>query len=355
MSLKLFLRIFGGVAIVLTLLPFIAIDYWWIRVFDFPHFQLTILTLMALAAYFLRFTISSKKDIVFVIALSACFIFQFIKIWPYTALAKYEVLENQQNNIDKNIKIFTANVFQENEDRQTLLKEIKKYDADLLLFTETNTVWQKALIQNLSATYSFKKEIPLDNTYGMCMYSKFPLINPSVQFMVEDSIPSIHTKVLLPSGDTIQVYSIHPTPPMPQHNPSSTDRDAEMIKIAFKSRESKYPVIIVGDFNDVAWSQTTELFQQVSGLLDIRKGRGFYNTYHAKYFILRWPLDHIFVSEHFRAKRVERGEKFGSDHFPIFAELSLELETAAEQKADPASEEQVNTAREQIRSEKKHE
>ena len=281
-------------------------------------------------------------------------IFQFLKIYPYTSLAKFEVLDNTVDVPEKTLSIFAANVLQENKSSGKVLAELDKYDADILLFTETNRRWQKIFSTKTKQRYPHKVEFPLNNTYGMLMYSKLPLIDATVKFLVDDSVPSIHTKLFLPSSDTIQVFAIHPTPPMPQHNPSSTDRDAEMMKIALASMESKLPVVIVGDFNDVAWSQTTSLFQRISGLLDIRKVRGLFNTYHADYFIFRWPLDHIFVSEHFRLKRMERAENIGSDHFPIFVDLSFEPHNAAEQKISPPSEEDLQTAKEQIKSEKKH-
>lgn len=355
MKLKLFLQIFGGIAVVLTLLPFIAIDYWWIRVFDFPHFQLTVLTLIALLAYFIRFDIKNKKDYIFVTVLIACFVFQLLKIFPYTSIAKFEVLENTIDQPEKLLSIFTANVLQENENEAKLFDQIQQYKADILLFTETDRRWNKAIYSEVQKDYNYKVEFPLSNTYGMLMYSKLSLINPQVKFIVDDSIPSIHTKLLLRSGDTIQFFAIHPTPPMPQHNPSSTDRDAEMMKIALASMESKFPVVIAGDFNDVAWSESTSLFQKISGLLDVRKGRGFYNTYHADYFFLRWSLDHIFVSEHFRAKSVERGGDIDSDHFPMYVNLSFEPQKAAIQKTPPPTTEHLEKAREQIKDEKQQE
>ena len=351
MRLKNFLQIFGIIAVVLTLLPFVAVDYWWIRVFDFPHAQLTTLTFLALAAYFIKFDIKRKSDYLFVTVLVACFVFQLSKIYPYTPLAPYEVLENTANSPHKNVSIFTANVLQKNKNEDKLLSEIKRYDADILLFTETDRRWQNSIQSNIDAKYSYKAEMPLDNTYGMLLYSKYELINPQVKFIVDDSIPSIHSLVKLPSGDIIQLVAIHPTPPMPQHNPSSTDRDAEMMRTALKAMDSKYPVIVAGDFNDVAWSESTSLFQNVSGLLDIRKGRGFFNTYNADYIIFRWPLDHVFVSEHFRVKSAERGKDIDSDHFPMFVSLSLEEDGAAEQRASEPTKGQLERARQQIKEE----
>ncbi|MFT4536623.1 MAG: endonuclease/exonuclease/phosphatase (EEP) superfamily protein YafD [Saprospiraceae bacterium] len=352
MKLKSFLQIFGGIAIVLTLLPFIAIDYWWIRVFDFPHFQLTVLTFIALLTYFIRFDINQKNDYIFVGVILACFLFQLSKIYPYTPFANYEVLESSQNEQVSSFSIFTANVLQKNDKKDKLLAATESNKADILLFTETDEKWLNNILPAVKNDYTYKSEYPLDNTYGMLLYSKFPLINPQVKFMVEDSIPSIHSLFTLPSGDTIQLYAIHPTPPMPQHNPSSSDRDAEMMKIALLSMHSKYPVLVLGDFNDVAWSESTNNFQEISGLLDPRKGRAFYNTFNAKNILMRWPLDHIFISEHFRLIEKKRGKAIDSDHFPIFAKLSFEPDGASMQKKAPPSQEQIKTAREQIQAEK---
>ena len=351
MQLKTFLQIFGGIAVALTILPFIAIDYWWIRVFDFPHIQLTTLTFLAICFYFIRFDVKHKNDYYIVGILIACFVFQLSKIYPYTPLAAFEVLKNTKNNPDKTIKVLAANVLQKNENKEKLLSEIKRLDADILLFTEKDLRWKKRIFPAVKIDYPYRVEIPISNTYGMLLYSKFKLIDPQIKSIVDDSIPSIHSLVRMPSGDTIQLFAIHPTPPVPQHNMSSTDRDAEMMKIALKALNSKHPVIVVGDFNDVAWSESTTLFQRVSGLLDVRKGRGFFNTYHADYFILRWPLDHIFVSEHFRVISAERGRPIDSDHFPIFVSLSLEPSGAVQQKLDPPTENQLEKAREQIKDE----
>lgn len=203
MKLKRYLQIFGAIAVILTLLPFIAIDYWWIRIFDFPHFQLTVLTFLALCTYFIRFDIKRRNDYLFVSMLIACFIFQVSKIYPYTPLAAFEVMDATQSNPDKTLKIFTANVLQKNENIQKLSSEIKRHDADILLFTETNQRWKNDILPSIGAAYQYQVEIPLSNTYGMLLYSKFQLIDPQIKFIVEDNIPSIHSLIKLPAGDTI--------------------------------------------------------------------------------------------------------------------------------------------------------
>ena len=79
---------------------------------------------------------------------------------------------------------------------------------------------------------------------------------------------------------------------------------------------------MAGDFNDVAWSYTTDLFRDLSGLLDPRRGRGLYATFPADYPLLRWPLDHVFHSEALALVEMRRLGDVGSDHFPILVELA---------------------------------
>ncbi|MEP3970041.1 MAG: endonuclease/exonuclease/phosphatase family protein, partial [Nonlabens sp.] len=57
--------------------------------------------------------------------------------------------------------------------------------------------------------------------YGMLVYSRLELSDTRIKFQVDPEIPSIDAKVRMKNGDLFQLFAIHPTPPMPQHNPLS--------------------------------------------------------------------------------------------------------------------------------------
>lgn len=167
--------------------------------------------------------------------------------------------------------------------------------------------------------YSVK--CPLDNLYGMHVYSRLPFSEEKISYLVEKDVPSIHLSLELRTGDKVHMHFVHPAPPSPTENTESTERDAELIIIARSIAETDQPVIVTGDLNDVAWSATTRLFRKISGLLDPRVGRGMFNTFHVDYPFLRWPLDHLFHSSHFKVKNIQRLPPIGSDHFSLFTML----------------------------------
>ena len=139
-----------------------------------------------------------------------------------------------------------------------------------------------------------------------------------------------------------------PRPPTPQESDSSEPRDAELMILGREIERRPGPAIVMGDLNDVAWSHTSHLFQRISGLLDPRVGRGFFNTFNAKNRLMRFPLDHFFHSGSFRLVDFRRLEAFGSDHFPVFIHLSYEPDAEEEQVPEPPAPEDRQEAREKV-------
>ncbi|MEO6162264.1 MAG: endonuclease/exonuclease/phosphatase family protein [Pelobium sp.] len=231
-----------------------------------------------------------------------------------------EVKNIKVRNSEREIKMINANVLQFNTAYERLLQQLKTIEPDLILLLETDKKWQEAA-KSLKEEYPYTIEVPQDNTYGMLFFSKFKLKNEEVNFLVKKDIPSISCTVVLPDETEIQLWGLHPEPPVPGESLTSTAKDKELSIIALKAKECKLPVLVMGDLNDVAWSSTTSLFTKTSQLLDVRKGRGFYSTFSAHHWFMRFPLDYIFCSSDFGFINMKRLEKNGSDHYPIFTHL----------------------------------
>ena len=315
--------------------------------FDFPHLQTTALGVSCLFLYLLLPVSIETLEIVLIGLLCAVILYQLYQILPYTLFYPFQVKNSQGPAPDNCISLLVSNVYMHNEDCQKSLQLYKEIDADLLLLVETNEFWKEHLSE-LEERYPYTIHYPLENTYGILFYSKLPLIDSEVKFMIEEDIPSIHTYIRLRSGVVIRFFGIHPRPPSPTENDRSTERDAELVLVGKAAKKEKGPVIVAGDMNDVAWSHTTNLFQKISGLLDPRVGRGLFNTFNAKYFFLRWPLDHIFHSYHFRLNEIRRLPFTGSDHFPMFLSLCHDPDLEARNEIPEPDQEEMEEAREKV-------
>ena len=234
------------------------------------------------------------------------------------------LIPEKENNPANTIKLLTINVYQKNKDFNKVVERVKETQPDVIFLLETNEDW-KINMQSLKKEYPHFIEVPKENTYGLLFYSKIEIHKKEINYLIDNEIPSIVVDLKL-NESIIRVFGIHPTPPVPMENPESTERDAELLIVGKKAKEFDGPSIVFGDLNDVAWSHTTRLFLRISEMLDPRIGRGMYNTFHAKYPLMRWPLDHFFVSSHFRLINMKIEKEVGSDHFPISIQLSVKFE-----------------------------
>ncbi|MEX2235201.1 MAG: endonuclease/exonuclease/phosphatase family protein [Cyclobacteriaceae bacterium] len=347
---QIVIYILGYFIIAVSLVPLIRNDNWMFRVFEYPRAQKLVINVILLIFFLLVADWDEKHSIIFTCLLGANSLYLFYQVFPYTILAKAQMKRQKIPTKDKYFKLLVCNVYQDNRDVARCLDCIEKNRPDIIILVETDLWWKSQLV-SLEKHYPYRVMKPLENTYGMLLYSRLELLEPKVKFLIEEGIPSIHTRVKLPAGDIFHLYCIHPQPPVPQENPRSTERDAEILTIAKEAKACKLPVVVAGDLNDVAWSYSTELFLKVSGLLDPRRGRGFFNTFHAHYWFLRWPLDHIFCSKHFQLNNLERLPSMGSDHFPILVELGLNHHDTKENEKEQLQADQAEkeVAEEKIR------
>jgi endonuclease/exonuclease/phosphatase (EEP) superfamily protein YafD len=325
----------GSVALLVTLLPILRQTAWWIRICDFPRLQIVAGIALSLAAALALPTERTFGSDFFRVSLAVALVYQISRIWPYTPLVRRQVADARRpaDDNDHHISLMVANVLMYNRDASRLLGHIRHYSPDVVLAVETDDWWLSQL-RRIEKDYPFTCHAPLPNTYGMLVFSRLPLREPQIRYILDPEIPSFHGCAVLPNGVAVNMHFLHPKPPAPQESKSSARRDAELLVVGKVIQHHDGPTIVAGDLNDVAWSHTSELFRRLSRLLDPRIGRGMLPTFHADYKLLRWPLDHVFHSAHFRLQRLERLAHIGSDHFPIYIRLSYEPSGWQEQELE---------------------
>jgi endonuclease/exonuclease/phosphatase (EEP) superfamily protein YafD len=341
------LIVLGLLVLAATALPLSRSDAWWVRIFDFPRIQLAFVLAAVLAAHLLLIRGDALWPRLFDAALAVALAYQCYMMFPYTRLARRQVEPSRRPEPGSRVRLLFANVLMTNRDAARLRDIIRRADPDLILAVEADE-WWRGQLSEFEGTHPHTVLRPQENTYGMLLYSRLELIEPEVKFLVQDDIPSIHGRARMPSGREFEFHCLHPRPPFPTEDERSTERDAELLLVGKAIKGRDLPVVVFGDLNDVAWSRTNNLFQKISGLLDPRVGRGFFNTFHAGYPFVRFPLDHFFHSTHFRLLDFRRLPAFGSDHFPVFIALSYEPDAEAAQPEKHADADERQEADEKI-------
>ena len=338
----------AGVLIVLlaglTGLSVFRTTLWWVRIWDYPRLHIAA-GLLAACILFAALAPLQGSAVLLLAAGLAAFAWQAWRIHPYTPFARAQSRRNR-SGAGPTLKLLVANVLMTNRRADSLLELVREVDPDIILAAETDDWWD-ARLAPLLASHPHALRRPQPDTYGLHLFSRLPRRKAELRFLVEPSVPSVFAEVELPSGHHVALWGLHPHPPLPGDD--TEERDAELILVAREAAARRGPRIVLGDLNDVAWSDTTRLFQKLSRLLDPRVGRGLYATYPAHLPFLRWPLDHLFHSSDFRLVRIATLRRFGSDHLPILIELAHAPDPTQEAELPQADASDHAEARERLR------
>ena len=363
---------FALLFVVATILSETGLPQWPARMWDFPRSQILVFVVLIALVYpilawhggmgWFDWTVPALM-----VAVAAR---QTMWIWPYVARGKRD-LEQSDNPDDGHddehtVRLLISNVLQENEEYELWREVVGREEADLVACAETTEKWISEIDKLLAESHPHQVKVPQDNYYGMAVYSRVPLHDVEVEHVVQDDVPSVHVTLELKGGRRVRVHVLHPRPPAPQEGDSSSPRDAELTVMARRIEQATeageaeagpdaLPTIVCGDMNDVAWSRTTALFLRISGLLDPRRGRGLFNTFHAGHWWVRFPLDHFFVDRRFRLVEMRRLDYAGSDHFPVYLSLALEPDAESEQPRHEVDAEDREEADEIIETERERE
>ncbi len=247
-----------------------------------------------------------------------------------------------------------------------MVQVIKNSNADVLCFQEylflKNKQYRDSIIPALQESgYRYAYFVQTNYTYhiyktttltAMAILSKYPITDSAHFFYTEDQYaePLIYADMKI-NNQTIRIFSVHLQSVMfgsRQYNTLQNLEDPskasikESKAIAYKLRnayvnragqsemlnkkvkESPYPVVICGDFNDVPNSYS--YFTARGELQDafLKKGFGFGKTFQMISPTLR--IDYILADRKFDVLQFDRIKVPYSDHYPIVADLMLTKE-----------------------------
>lgn len=317
----------GSAVILTTLLPMVRRGWWWLRIWDFPRPQNAVIGPLVFVAGCLVLP-GSATAWVFLGALGTVSAYQVWRVWPFTPFAPKQMLDATGDEPTRRLRILVTNVEVSNREAGPVLDAVRASEPDLWLALEPDDWWCERL-RRLDPLFGHGVDRPQDNAYGLMFRSRLPVRDLDVEELVEPGVPSLRARVQLRCGDWVAFHGLHPRPPHTFQ--ASFSRDGELMIAARGIAGRDVATVVAGDFNDAPWSRSCRMFQKISRLLDPRLGRGLFNTFNARRRISRWPLDHVFASEHFRLVRIEALPPVGSDHHPLLVDLSYEPEGAAEQ------------------------
>lgn len=169
-------------------------QHWIFRASDFGRIQLFALQLVIILFGLIFIQAKVNTFWLFEVILA---VLAFLNAWilfPYTPFyrtKKYDIVDKHSADVT----ILSSNVYQFNNEYERLINLIEKTDPDIILTMETNKDWEEAL-SVIEKEYPHGKKIPLENCYGMHLYTKLKMQDVQVHFFVADDLPSIEAKLL---------------------------------------------------------------------------------------------------------------------------------------------------------------
>lgn len=303
----------------LSFLPLAPTNAWWARALDFPRLQLAA-TILLLGAALLA--LSRRPPSLLVAALGgAALLLHAVKLAPYQPLAAREAPGVAACEAGRGLRVLVANVRRDTEAAPSFLEVVAAARPDLILALETDAYWDEAL-SALAGTHPYQvAHIPEEAThYGLHLLSSRPLVEPEIRMGFGEDTPAVATGVALASGEVIGFHGLHPRPPV-AFDQGTIRRDATIYAAALAARDAERPTVVAGDLNAVPWETTTERALRLGRLADPRVGRGFMASFDAESWWMRWPLDHVLLQPELALAAYEVLPGFGSDHFPVLAEI----------------------------------
>jgi len=238
---------------------------------------------------------------------------------------------------ESSFTIGSANINKSNRDFPKIIGKLNAINADILLLLEV-TRENSSPLQSLIQSYPYHVEnlnIGSSGT-GTVLMSRFPILSHKVTKYTEFGNMLIAATLEI-ADKKVAFYGVHFPKPTNRHEFST--RSMQIMSLAQQVSQQLFPVIIAGDFNSTPYSPVFTKFIERSGLRDSRAGFGMQPSWPTFFPPLLIPIDHILVDPSIEVLKRATGSYIGSDHYPVFAELSISNLKNTEARMNRQSEE----------------
>jgi endonuclease/exonuclease/phosphatase (EEP) superfamily protein YafD len=299
----------AAAALIASLMPLAARHGW---VFDLAtHFRVQYVVVDALLALACVF----QRKPIWCLALAGCAVLSARPVLPYVTFGHASAATATAPG--PTIKLLSANVLFENHSSTRLLEIVREESPDVVLLLEYTPEWAQ-MVDELRTAYPHRVEVPARRAYGIALFSRYELDGATAFALAEK--PAIEARVRTPNGPlaVIGVHLLSPTSPW-----RSYTRNRQLDDLAARVANVSGPLAVVGDFNITPYSPFFQDWLTRTNLTDTRRGRTVSPSWPAELPLVAIPIDHCAVSHEVTIIAHRRLPAFGSDHYPILAELAL--------------------------------
>ncbi len=257
--------------------------------------------------------------------------FQFSSFFEFSSEGDPSAYKNTLRIVSYNVRLFNA--YEENNTdnvSEVIQKIIAEEQPDVFSIQEFYRE-PKANFDAFPYQYiHFKNK---SAKLGHAVFSKFPIVH-SGAFDFKDSYNNTLYVDIVKGTDTLRIYNLHLQslgilPKVDYLQEGDKDRlrarianafslqEKQAIEILEHRRQSPYPTIVAGDFNNTPFSYVYRTLNKDMQDAFLERGSGLGTTFNFDGYPMR--IDYIFTSETLDVLNFETLENTFSDHYPVRA------------------------------------
>jgi endonuclease/exonuclease/phosphatase (EEP) superfamily protein YafD len=217
---------------------------------------------------------------------------------------------------NSDLRVLTANLSRRDYSSAELLAIVGDAAPAVVLLVEFTSVTDERF-RALDESYPYHIKVPRRDAFGLALFSRYPLDAQEIDLT---GAAAIRARVAAPDGE-VTVFGVHLRSPTSAGR--ALDRNRQLEALVQLTSAVAGPVIVMGDLNITPLSPFFSDWLERSGLHDAGAGRGPWFSWPTFLPIAGIPIDHCVVSADFEVVSHRRLPAFGSDHYPVLAQLRL--------------------------------